>query len=60
MSEYDAKTCKCGAKYSVTWTNYIMRDRDSFECLKCDKKLESWNASTVPSFTLIDEEGTSN
>lgn len=47
------KTCVCGAVYEVGEEHYPMSDRDSYDCDVCGHRLDSWNSSTVPVYTLV-------
>ena len=42
----------CGASYKVTELQSIVRDKDSIECIFCNKTLLKWNGS---SFWIIKE-----
>jgi transposase-like protein len=55
MSTKSIVTCACGAEYERTEEKVIFRDKDSFECHRCGKTLESWNGSRIPLFKLIKE-----
>ena len=33
----------------------MTRDKDSFECLRCEAHIESWDASRYPTFRLVKE-----
>ena len=38
------ETCpECGSVYEVTVTRYPHRDKDSFECVVCNHKINEWN-----------------
>lgn len=46
-------TCECGAVYEVGSMKLPVRDKDSYNCDVCGKELDRWNASNIPTFTLI-------
>lgn len=43
----------CGAGYSVTYTHLPARDRDKADCDVCGEMMDSWNATSIPSYQLV-------
>ena len=46
----------CGQRYTRTIRKFPCKDSDGFNCVKCGKLIENWNSTTVPSFSIIEEE----
>ena len=42
----------CGAEYEVTISRFPLRDSDSAECDVCEKTMNRWNSTSVPSYKL--------
>lgn len=47
-------TCeKCGAEYTVVMKRYPMRDEDKFDCVVCGHRIDEWNSTCSPVYTLV-------
>ena len=46
-------TCTCGAVYRRVLNKSPIRDTDTFECLVCGERMESWSTSRWPSYQLV-------
>jgi hypothetical protein len=46
-------TCTCGAIYERREVKAMVRDKDSFECYVCNRRIEEWSASRFPVFKLV-------
>mgnify|MGYP005815974811 CR=1 FL=1 len=47
------KVCECGAVYEVGQQKLPVRDKDTYNCDVCGEELDRWNASNIPTYTLI-------
>ena len=47
-------TCPhCGSVYRKQITRLPARDHDTASCEVCHKEMDSWNSTSVPSYTLL-------
>jgi hypothetical protein len=53
MSDSARRTCECGAIYVRNEQMAPAREINSYQCVSCDRTLESWNSAWVPVYRLI-------
>jgi len=53
MSEPARRTCQCGAIYARNEAMAAGREISSYQCILCDRTLESWNSTWVPVYRLV-------
>jgi hypothetical protein len=53
MSEPARRTCQCGAIYARNEAMAAGREISSYQCVLCDRTLESWNSTWVPTYRLV-------
>jgi predicted SprT family Zn-dependent metalloprotease len=53
MSEPARRTCQCGAIYARNEAMAAGREISSYQCVLCDRTLESWNTTWVPTYRLV-------
>ena len=47
----------CGAKYAVRSASLTAQANDSVYCDVCRRKMDEWNSTRRPSYTLIERPG---
>ena len=52
----ERKCPQCGSLYDVRTVGLAARNANSFNCLVCDHKLDKWNDTKFPSYSLLKRE----
>lgn len=53
--DVSTETCgNCGAVYQVKLRRVPMREKDYFDCQMCGTRMNEWNDTEYPVFTLIE------
>ena len=53
MSDSTRRTCECGAIYARNEQMAAGREISCYQCVLCDRTMESWNSAWVPVYSLI-------